>query len=536
MKILTLDELYNFCQINKIHKFSSNETGSQIVISIPAKFEVSDKYTDDSLLFCRVKLMHSGENRNHSSIPDDALYKAGKRLAYKPILANFMEYVDEETGETLKDFTSHDIILNNDGTTTYLEHQIGAFTSDEPYYEIEEDTGHNFMYGYCAIPREYTDAASIIERKNGTKVSVELCVNELEYDVNNKTLELTDFFILGATCLGKDPNTLKDVGEGMLNARIDIVDYSLKNVGIIKDSIKYHRDDKLIELLEKLNETLSNFNINNSKEGGNLGEMKFKELLEKYNKTAEDIDFDYENMSDEELEKKFAELFDDDDTDPADDTNGSDGNDDTDGNDGADDSSDQGDDTGSNDDNNSDDNGSNDDDDQEGNTDEESEVIDGSDEDDAAYLKSHKNQYELTVKFGKKEFAISLQEKIYALYELVNAVYADADNTWYGVTVYDNYVIMEDFCTGKYFKQNYAENDSQFSLVGDRIHVFAEFVTEDELKKLDDMRANYDSLVQFKVEYEKKKFSADNETNKVKIFANVNKTVKESRYGDLFKN
>ena len=56
--------------------------------------------------------MHSGENRNHSNVTDEALTKAAKGLAYKPILANFMEYTDEETGETLKDFTSHDMIIN----------------------------------------------------------------------------------------------------------------------------------------------------------------------------------------------------------------------------------------------------------------------------------------------------------------------------------------------------------------------------------------------------------------------------------------
>ena len=40
--------------------------------------------------------MHSGSNRNRSNVTDDALTKASKTLAYKPILANFMEYVDEE--------------------------------------------------------------------------------------------------------------------------------------------------------------------------------------------------------------------------------------------------------------------------------------------------------------------------------------------------------------------------------------------------------------------------------------------------------
>lgn len=90
--------------------------------------------------------MHSGENRNKSSVTDEALVKASKQLAYKPILANFMEYTDENTGEVLKDFTSHDMELTDDGVN-YIEKQVGCFTADEPYFEIEEETGHNFLYG-----------------------------------------------------------------------------------------------------------------------------------------------------------------------------------------------------------------------------------------------------------------------------------------------------------------------------------------------------------------------------------------------------
>lgn len=487
MRILTLDELYKFCQSKKIHKFSSNETGSQIVVSVPAQFEIDDKYVDDTLLFAKVKLMHSGENRNHSSVTDKALKKAGKGLAYKPILANFMEYVDEDTGETLQDFTSHDMILNNDGTTTYLEKQIGSFTSDEPFYEVEESTGHNFLYGYCAIPREYTPAADIIERKNGTKISVELAVNELEYNSKDKVLELTDVIILGATCLGKNPDTLEDVGEGMLNARLDTID--IADFSVKKDSVQFSKDEKLIEILEKLNTTLSNFNKKLLKEGGIQENMKFKELLEKYNKSIEDIDFDYKNMSDEELEAKFAELFEDDldvtdqNTDP-DNTDPNSNN--------------------STDSNSDPDQSSNDNPDPEP----EPEVINDDEQE--------KNR-KFTINDGIREFAISLNEKIHAISELVNATYSESDNTYYFVTAYDKYVIMEDWWNGKYFKQTYSENDGVFTLTGDRVQVYAEYVTADEMASLDEMRSNYSSI---KEELDKYKY-AEEYADKMTVFDDV---------------
>ena len=86
-KLLTIDDLYSFyLEQNKTCKFSSEESGYQLSVQVPAYFEVSDE-EDDTLLFCTVKLMHSGENRNHSNVTDEALTKAAKGLAYKPILA-----------------------------------------------------------------------------------------------------------------------------------------------------------------------------------------------------------------------------------------------------------------------------------------------------------------------------------------------------------------------------------------------------------------------------------------------------------------
>lgn len=253
-RLLFVNDLYDF-YLNKYKQsthFSAEKLGHQIFVQVPAEFEVDkdSDYKDDSLLFCKVKLMHSGENRNHSSVTDEALTKASNTLAYKPILANFMEYKDEETGEILKDFTSHDMELNDDGSVNYIEKQVGCFTSDKPFFEVEEETGHRFLYGYCAIPREYTDATSIIERKGGTKISVELAVNEMSFNAKSKILELTDVVIMGATCLGKDPDTLEDIGEGMLNARLDIADFNSQNNSLFSDY-----ESKMVELqarLEKL--------------------------------------------------------------------------------------------------------------------------------------------------------------------------------------------------------------------------------------------------------------------------------------------
>ena len=448
-RILSIEDLVKFCQEQNFEKFNSKESGYKLAVQVPAQFEINSEHNDDSLLFCKVKLMHSGENRNHSSVTDDALIKCAKTLAYKPILANFMEYTDEETGETLKDFTSHDMEFNDDGSVTYLEKQVGCFTSDEPYFEIEESTGHNFLYGYCAIPKVYTDTCSIIERKGGTKISVELEVNEMQYSASNHVLELTDVNILGATLLGKNALTLNTVDEGMKNARLDIEDFSTEN-----NSIKFDKNEKMIELLESIDKKLSNFNKNNlnvdkqSTEGGNK-ELMLEKLLEKYNKTIEDITFEYENLSDEELEAKFTEMFDD------------------------------------------------------------KQVNDLDDKSVNSISTDNGNQNESVF---VRSFELSHSDIRSALYVLLEP-FEESENEWYWISdVYDDYFIYEN-CGDKIYRQNYTK-DNETNVVafdGERIELFKELLTASEKAELESMRANYSVLKKFKETTEKNQLHAQKE-------------------------
>lgn len=481
-RIYSLEDLYNLISSNKVdYNFNSDKTGYQLSVQVPAQFEVMKENGNDSLLFCKVKLMHSGENRNHSNVTDDALTKASKTLAYKPILANFMEYTDEN-GETLKDFTSHDMELNEDGTTTYFEKQVGCFTSDDPYFEVEEDTGHNFLYGYCAIPVGYTDAASIIERKGGTKVSVELAVNELSYNVETHVLDLTDVVILGATCLGKNPTTLEDVGEGMKNARLDIVDFSIENNGVIN---RYDKDMfELRERLEKLESICFNKNEkDNQEKGGNENRMNMLEkLLTQYNKTIDDITFDYSELSDEELEAKFLEMFSDD----------------------TDSTAIAGEGTGE------DQNSSNDD----------NQAVSDGDGDNGSGTTAIENSFDgdsnngsdQTFEVLKREFSVSHEDIKYALYNLLSAIESD-ENDWYYITnVYDDYFVYENWDGNKIFGQKYSVKDDSVTFDGDRYILHKEYLTDSEYAELNDMRANYAAISEKLSKYEEAESIADKMT------------------------
>lgn len=461
-KILTIEQLIDFCEQRNFRNFSSKDMGFQLCVQMPATFE-KESEDDSSLLFVKVKVFHTGTNRNKSNVTVEAAKRAMKGMAYKPILANIIEV------DGVKDFSSHDGYIDEDGNWVYEEKQIGCFTSDKPYMEQDEDNeGRYYVFAHAAIPREYTDAAEIIERKNGTKVSVELIVNEMSFDVENKELILNDIAVMGCTCLGVDSEG-NEIGEGMEGARMDIEDFSIDNNSICN---QFNVSKELIDKIDDLNEKLSNFNIDTFKKEVKNGMSFMEQLLEKYGVTLEDIDFEFETMSDEELEQAFMNKF------------------------GA-----------------SDDNSSKEEFDDPDTSDPndpvepaEPEVTDPTDDDDEDDDDSDENEaddytggdeitpkkYSIEMSDGTvREFAVSLQDKISALETLVNETYSETDNDYYCTLVYDKDVVMVSYWTGKAYRQAYKERKGVYSLQGDRVSVHAIYVTDDEETELDRIKSNY---------------------------------------------
>ena len=403
------------------------------------------------LLKLKLKVCHTDLNRNGSFISKENMEKGMPTLKYRPILA----YIHELEDGT-KDFYAHnmEIVENEDGESeiNYIEKQVGCFTADDPWLEYDEKMDKTYVMAYSVIPEQYTEAADIIRRKNGTKVSCELVINELSYNAKEKYLDLTEFYFSGCTLLGCDEEG-NEIGEGMLGARADITDFCHKEP-------VYTYQDKMIEVLEKLNVTLSNFNTNTTQKGGN--EMKIEELLSKYGITAEEVTFEIEGLSDEELEAKFAEMFD-----------GDDNNDDNAG---------SGEGEGDNDNSEGDGAGSDDTGDDDGDGDGDNGDVD---------------------KFTKI-FTIELSHDDirYALYNLISQ-YDDEDNEYYSIrSVYDNYFIMYGWYNNKLYKVGYSVDGENVSLEGERQEVFELIVTESEKIAIEKMRENYDSLVKYKEDTE----------------------------------
>ena len=426
-KLLTLEDLVKFCREQKLFSFSSKESGYQLCVQVPASFKKKEP-ENSSLLFAEIKSFHTGRNRNESSVTEEAMKNSVPTFAYKPILAAF---TTDKNGD--EDFMAHEMEIDDDGNVVYIEHQVGCFTVDEPKIEKDpDDDSKQWIYAYCAIPREYTSAASIIERKGGTKVSVELIVNKFSYDEKEDLLLLEDIEVSGLTLLGTDEDG-NPVEEGMKGARLDIADFSKQN----NSSINYD------ELKDVIKETVIQalYDIDKSKEGGKkmkFSEAKLNELLEKYAVKAEDITFDLESIeSDEALEKAFEAQYSNPSPEPE----------------------------------------------------AEPEAPEAAPEEKTVTMSIKLGE---TV----REFSRSLSEIIYALSDLVNATYSDdqtmyAIDVFDDGSVKSKYLIMQDMFTGKAYKQGWSFKDGVYALKGERVEVYSVWVTAEEKEQLETMKSNY---------------------------------------------
>lgn len=463
-KILTLDNLYQFfVEQNKSVDFSAKESGTPIVVKTNGFFEANESDMP-GMLKLKLKVCHTDVNRNGSHISKENMEKAMPTLKYRPILA----YIHELKDGT-KDFYAHnmEIIENEDGETeiNYIEKQVGCYTADEPWLEYDEKKDKDYVMAYAVIPEGYTEAADIIRRKNGTKVSCELVINELSYNAKEKYLDLTDFYFAGTTLLGVDEDG-NEIGEGMLGARADISDFCHKEP-------KFNYQEQLIEILKKLDFTLENLNKekNVKDKGGERDMDKFNELLAKYSKTAEEISFDVEGLSDEELEAKFEEEFGNADEGVVTEENNTDPS-----------VSDEGEGANTEDGEVTDDNAT----ESEEPTGEEGVVVENSNNDPEPTSEE---------KFSKS-FAVELSHDDIrcALYNLI-AQYEEEDNDYYYIReVYDHYFYMQGWCSNKIYRLRYNVDGENVSLEGERQEMFELIVTESEKLAIEKMREDYADL------------------------------------------
>lgn len=456
--ILTEDDLLKFCQDKKFARFNSKDIGYQLALKVPTTFEVDDIVDDNHRGMMRLKfrIFHTGLNRNKSYVSKESAEKAMYTIADRPVLAAIHQ-LDDGTW----DFEGHEmeIIKNDKGNEElrYIESQVGSFSSEPAFWEHDNELNKDYVCAYAYISEEYTKACEIIRSKQGTKNSCELFIDDLSYNAKEKYLELNDFYVNASTLLGsRDDGT--EIQEGMEGSRADIADFSVEN-----NSVKFNKEEKLIELLENLNKTLSNFNKKEriavqektTKGGTELKKENFEEEVTENEEVTETEESEEEVTTPEEESEETVEESSEEDpktTEPVEDGQ------------------------------------------------EEPEQAVEEETEDTTTEESETESFSKDELFNKL-FDISFEDIRYALNALCS-IYRNDSEWCYVSQVYDKYFIMQDWDSDKYYKQSYTREDDNIALTGERTKMFAMLLTESEKISIEEMRSNYAELKAFKEEVE----------------------------------
>ena len=428
-KYYTIDDLYDFCKTNDFSKFSAKEhNGNPLIIHSFEDIEVNSNATD-GLLPIHLKACHIGKNANGSCISEDDMKRCMASFKGRPILAAIYK---TDTGEY--EFRSHDVKIVDDGIE-YIEQPVGVVSEViDPYLEYDKDADKTYLMTDGNIFEDYSHAADILLRHNTCKCSVEIAVYEMTWDAKEDCLMIEDFSFRGVTILGYEQDGVTEISEGMKGSKISIDNFSIEQNSVFTKSY----EAKLLETLDALNNTLSNFSINNSSEKGVecVTMSHFEELLQQYNVTKEDIDFEFEGMSDEELDQKFEEKFSIQDTEPV-----------------------------------------------------ENAV------DNVVKSYSENENGDITI-----QYSLSHDDIRCGLYRLLDAERTDDDPWYYIDEVYDDYFIYSYYreYDNVHLKRKYDIENDIISLGEDKVEVTAEWLTAAEKAALDALKSDYAELKSYK--------------------------------------
>lgn len=222
-------------------------------VSLAVTYDLDESFDTDRFIKMRLRVCHDGVNPNGSNFNVDDMNSAKDTLKNIPILAN-VEF--DENGQP--QFGSHDMSIEKDKVNegeyrmVYKEVPIGVIPETNNY-EVAEYDGKNYVFVDGYVWRGYSNyAEDIIERDKNIKLSMEISVNEFTFNAAKKIYNITDYKYTGITFLNNE------LGTGMKNA--------MGTTGTFaeKDNI----NEKMLIIMQELNETLVAFNKKNTEEGG----------------------------------------------------------------------------------------------------------------------------------------------------------------------------------------------------------------------------------------------------------------------------
>lgn len=221
--------------------------------SLAVTYNLDESFDTDRFIKMRLRVCHDGVNPNGSNFNIDDMNAAKETLKNIPILAS----VDfDEDGQP--QFGNHDISIEKDKVNEgeyrmiYEEVPIGVIPETNNY-EVAEYDGKNYVYVDGYIWRGYSNyAEDIVKRDKNIKLSMEIDINEFTFNAAKKIYNITDYKYTGITFLNNN------LGTGMKNAMGTTETFEAKN----------DINEKMLIIMQELNDTLVAFNKKNTEEGG----------------------------------------------------------------------------------------------------------------------------------------------------------------------------------------------------------------------------------------------------------------------------
>ena len=442
----TIDDLAAFCKQNNFTSFSSKEHGNKpLIVQSIETFEASDS-SKDGLMPVSLKSCHIGVNRNQSCISEDVMKADMSSFKGRPILANIIK---TDTGEY--EFHSHDVEFNKDGEMEYLERPVGVISQlEEPYLKYDEEEDKTYLHVNGHIFTEYSRAAEILERRRTCKCSVEIAVNEMSWNGEEDYLSIDSFTFMGVTILGYEQDGVTEIQEGMKGSKITIDSFSTNN-----SMLGTNYQEKMIEVLDKLNTTLSNFN-KNSEKGGNEEMVDVEDIVveEELNDPETVV---VEEQADGEDVVVNEEIV-------SEETSFEDGDE----------------------------------------AEVEEVVVENEAEVEEPAVEEPAEKFEI-------KFELSHDDIRTSLYQLLNAYSEDGYSYAWIIEVYDSKFVYEDWTDEgyKFFRQAYSKDGDNIAFAGERVEVFNEWLSKDEKDALDALKSSYSELKAFKDNYDASALKAE---------------------------
>lgn len=440
-RLLTPADLYAFyLEHSRSFHFSAKDEDDEIVVSLPAKasFEMENESALDGLSKVHLKACHTLENDNQTYISDEVMTAALPSFANRPILAYIFK---DEDGEY--QFNVHAKHINEDGELVYDERPVGIVPeSCNAHLEYDEENHKTYVHIDGYLFNEYSKAREILEREGTCSVSVELAIRDFSYNAKKKLLVFNSFYFEGVTILGvkEDGSVVK---PGMAGSNIKLADFQKKN----NAEFSQEKMQQILESIEfKLNELTT---YSKGKEEQNVEDQNTvttaapvvePEVVptESKNTVPAEPENQPENAESEAVPVEPTTEPENGDVEPEISAAESEGVE-----------------------------------------------PEGSSSEPATFSKT---------------FELAHDDIRRALYELL-AAFEEANGEWYYIEkVYDDHFIYSG--DSGYYKQNYTKTNEEVAFVGEPIHMNPEFLTDDELAIINEMRNNYAGLVEKLAQYE----------------------------------